>query len=177
MKWLAIVLVSRVAYADRDWAVGVELGSFGAPAGHLGIPLASEHVAPAVYARRALDDRFSLVGSFGLATAAGLQLALGGEYRYALTPYLDAFASLSLQGGFAGPDYYARRDNVFVGYAYAAEGTFALGLRATAGLRLHVGRFELGLGPSDAVARPIAPHGDATFDNLFSMELLLGLRF
>ena len=167
------------ARADRTWAVGVTMTTLGSPQGHLGIPLAGDHLAPSVYGQRELDDHFSLAADLGLPTATGLALGLGGEYRYALTGFIDAFCGVSLQGGFAGPDYYARRDNEFVGYTYAVKGTPMLGVRGAVGLRFHLlsDRFEVGLGAFDAIIRPISPHGDATFDNLLSAEVSVGVRF
>jgi hypothetical protein len=47
----------------------------------------------------------------------------------------ELYEDAGLQLSFAGPDYYARRDNDFVGYGYAYGGPLAFAVRLPVGVR------------------------------------------
>jgi hypothetical protein len=49
---------------------------------------------------------------------------------------IELYGAPGLQLGFAGPDYYARRSDVWVGYGYAFGGSAAFVLRLPLGLRI-----------------------------------------
>jgi hypothetical protein len=149
----AIGMTARIAEAqsedalERHWSLGLQVGPLDRPAGHLGIPLTTyedgRHLAAAFVGRYQLDQRFALNAGFGVPTSAmgpavwaGFELfarlATSARGVFAFELYEDA----GLQLSFAGPDYYARRDNDFVGYGYAYGGPLAFAVRLPVGVRL-----------------------------------------
>jgi len=132
---------------ERHWSLGLQVGLLDRPTGHLGIPLAtyedSKHLAAAFVGRYQLDQRFALNAGFGVPTSAmGPAVWAGFELFARLTTStrsvlaVELYEDAGLQLGFAGPDYYARRDNDFVGYGYAYGGPLAFAVRLPVGVRL-----------------------------------------
>jgi len=150
---LAAVLGSTSARAQTDdlqgkrWALGVQLSPYDSPAGHLGAPLAGSedgfHLALALVGRYQLGDWSAIDVGMGLPSSAMGPAAwasfevfgrLIADRQRILA--VELYADPGLQLGFAGPDYYARRDNGFPGYAYAFGGGVTLAIRLPVGLRL-----------------------------------------
>jgi hypothetical protein len=164
---------------SHDWAVGVMLGGFAHPSGDLGIPAAGTHLAPSLYVHRAFRDHLQLAAGIGLPSAMGVAVWAGVQpyiqlwARASGSPRLEVYADPAAQLGFTGPDYYAHRDNEFVGYRYAASGPLTVALRLPAGVRLRWwhDRFETAFEVLDVVG--ITP----TLHNIVSLQLGVGVRF
>jgi hypothetical protein len=166
----------------RRWAVGAEVGVVDRPGGHLGVPLGGgemgRHLPFALLAAYQTSPRTAVTIGFGLPTGAmgfafwtgfdaSLRLVADARRVFALALYENA----GLQLGFAGPDYYARRENEFVGYGYAFSGPWAFGVRLPVGLRASwlYDRFDTFVEGVDVLALTPA------FESLF--ELAAGARF
>jgi hypothetical protein len=130
----------------RRWALGLQVGPFDAPQGHVGVPLGGTmegyHLPAAVVVRVALDAHMALNAGFGLPQSRlGLGIWAGHELFMRVAQDSQAVVALELYEdagltlGFTGPDYYARREGVFVGYDYAIGGPLAFGLRLPVGAR------------------------------------------
>jgi hypothetical protein len=133
----------------RRWSLGLQLGLVDLPRGHVGIPVQGTldgiHLPAAIVVRWRMDDRMALTLGFGVPQSGlGAAVWVGHEmyWRVATSPRkivaLDVYENLGLQLGFAGPDWFARHENEFVGfagYAYVAGGPLAFGLRLPIGLR------------------------------------------
>jgi hypothetical protein len=130
----------------RRWAAGVQVGIVDRPSGHLGIPLGGgemgSHLPHALLGGYQLSPHTAITVGLGLPTGAmgvgfwagfdaSLRLVADQRRIFALALYEDA----GLQLGFAGPDYYARHENEFVGYGYAFSGPWAFAVRLPVGLR------------------------------------------
>jgi hypothetical protein len=72
--------------------------------------------------------------------------------------------------GFAGPDYYARHEDVFVGYRYAVGGPLAVGVRLPLGVRVRWLRGAFDTYAESAPLVMLTPAVEALF------ELALGFR-
>jgi hypothetical protein len=148
----AILLAPRGAHAEgmdegiRRLSLGIQLGLLDVPRGHIGIPLQGDmsavHLPFALVARWRLNERMALGGGLGIPQSGqGLSFWLSHELfaRLATSPKgivgLDLFEDAGIQLGFAGPDWYARHEDEFVGYAYVYEGPLAFGFRLPVGLR------------------------------------------
>jgi hypothetical protein len=151
---LALVLmatteVTATAPGDFDgrrWALGLQVGAYDSPSGHLGIPLAGTmdgaHLAAAIVGRYQFNRFIAVDLGFGLPTSS-MGPALWAEFEPFVRLWADSrrifalevYLAPGLQLGFAGPDYYARRSNVFVGYDYAFGGSAAFALRLPVGVR------------------------------------------
>jgi len=129
----------------KRWAVGLEASWLGVPHGHVGyIPaIGTSAISGEVVARFRLLNALAVDAGFGLPHAAmGLSgwgavevfgTALANPAR---TLVLELYQQAGLQLGYAGPDYYARRDNEFVGYGYTIAGPMTFAFRAPAGISL-----------------------------------------
>jgi hypothetical protein len=176
--------VARVEQTEaglRRWAVGLQAGPLDVPRGHLGVPfsraLEGYHLAIGFVGRWRVDDRMALNAGVGLPqSGVGLSVWVGHELFArlardrrgiaALEVYEDAGVSL----GFAGPDYYARHEDVFVGYGYAVGGPLAFGLRIPVGLRVTWMRGAFDTYAEPATLLMITPSVEALF------ELAVGFR-
>jgi len=128
----------------RRWGVGLELAPFVSPKPHAGIPLgAGDHLPVALTLRWEFTRNTAVSGGFGapgsdsgLAAWAGYELfTTVASIRTGLIE-VDLYATPGLQLGFAGPGYYARHDNVFVGWDYEHAGPIEFATRLPLGLRL-----------------------------------------
>lgn len=147
MTRVAVIVVALACSAaqadDRPWAIGAQLGAFDSPIGHLGAPvqgtLVGYHLPVALSARYELSDAMAIDAGFGIAQSGmGPAIWAGHELYRRITDGrvpLDIYESAGLQLGFAGPDYYARRDGEFVGLGYAFAGPLAFAVRLPAGVR------------------------------------------
>jgi hypothetical protein len=166
----------------RHWAVGIQVGIADRPTGHLGIPLGGgemgSHLPLGLVGGYQMSPRTAVTLGLGLPTGAmgvafwagfdaSLRLVADPRQIVALALYEDA----GLQLGFAGPDYYARHENEFVGFGYAVAGPWALAIRLPVGLRASwlQDRFDVFVEGVDVLA--MTP----SFESLF--ELAGGGRF
>jgi hypothetical protein len=129
----------------RRWAIGLEASWLGAPHGHLGYAPSSgaSALSGEVVARFRLLNALAIDAGFGLPHAAmGLSgwgavevfgTALANPTR---TLALEVYQQAGLQLGYAGPDYFARSDNEFVGYGYTTAGPLSFAVRFPAGINL-----------------------------------------
>lgn len=130
--------------SDKRWGVGIEVTALSQPRGHLGLGGNAGHaLTPMLVARYRLSSVTALDAGFGLPHASmGAGGWLAGEVFAPIvsntdnTLGLSLFQQTGLQLGYAGPDYYARHGNDFVGYQYAAAGPLAFALRLPAGICL-----------------------------------------
>jgi hypothetical protein len=168
----------------RRWAVGLQVGLADRPSGHLGIPLGGgemgSHLPHALVGAYQASPTVAVTAGLGLPTGAmgvglwggfeaSLRLAGDAGGIFALRIYEDA----GLQLGFAGPDYYARHDNEFVGYSYAFAGPLAFAIRLPVGFRaswLH-DRFDTYVEGLDVLA--LTP----SFESLFELTAGVRVRF
>jgi hypothetical protein len=184
----ALLFVPRAALAEgpdeeaRRWTLGIQAGLLDVPRGHLGVPLQADesavHLPLAIVVRRSSSAHMALDAGLGLATSGqGPSFWVAHELfaRLATSPGgiagLDLYEAAGLELGFAGPDYFARRENEFVGYGYAFSGPVAFGLRLPVGLRAS---WANGLFDTYVESVPmlmLAPSVEALF------ELTFGLRF
>jgi hypothetical protein len=150
---VATLLVTGTAHAQEQdiqgkrWAVGLQASPTDAPRGHLGIPIAGTedgfHLAAALVSRYQLSDALALNAGAGLPSSAMGPSVWGGFEVFARVVAdrrrvvaLELYEDSGLQLGFAGPDYYARRDNDFPGYGYAFGGDVSFAVRLPVGARL-----------------------------------------
>jgi hypothetical protein len=138
----------RAADLGRRLAIGMQFGALDRPAGHLGIPLDGDgkmgaHLSFAFVGRYQLDERTALAAGFGLPTGAmgfaiwsGYEVALPVAHRGPGIAAIEVYEASGLQFGFAGPDYFARHDNEYVGFGYGYNPPFAFGVRLPVGLRI-----------------------------------------
>ncbi len=169
------------SFEARRWSLGLQVGAYDLPSGHIGIPIGGTqdgaHLAAAIVGRYQLG-RFTAVGvGMGLPTSASGP-AFWGEFEVFGRLWADPkevvafelYGAPGLQLGFAGPDYYARHSNAWVGYGYAFGGTAAFVLRLPIGLRIcwARNRFDTYVEGADLVS--FTP----TLENLF--ELSVGAR-
>jgi hypothetical protein len=169
-------------FEARRWALGLQLGAVDLPTGHLGIPIGgtqdSTHLAAAIVGRYQLGSFTAINAGFGLPTSA-MGPAFWGTFelfaRLLADPKrvfaLELYGQAGLQLGFAGPDYYARRSNAWVGYDYAFGGSAALALRLPVGLRICWAQNLLDTYVEGAELLAFTPSVESLF------ELSVGLRF
>ena len=135
------------------------------------------HLAAGVITRWEWSERMAFTLGVGLPQSGmGASLWLGhelytgllrsGRGNIAIELYEDAGLTL----GFAGPDYYARHDDVFVGYGYAFGGPLAFGLRLPVGVRVRWlrGLFDTFVEPAPLLV--LTPSVESLF------ELAIGFR-
>jgi hypothetical protein len=141
----------------------------------LGIPLAGTedgfHLPAAIIGRYELRDALAFNAGAGLpASGLGPAFWLGFEtfVRVAADQHrvfaLELYQDAGLELGFAGPDYYARRDNDFPGYGYAFGGDASFAVRLPVGARVcwSRNRFDTFVEGTSIVA--LAPAVEAFFD-------------
>jgi hypothetical protein len=167
----------------HPWAIGFELHVLALPAGHIGIPLAGDesgyHLAAALALRYQLDDDSAIDVGLGLPTSsAGIAVWAGYERLAPLfvdgeNVRLEFFVTPGLQLGFAGPDYFARQRDVFVGYGYVYAGPVELALRFPSGLRVSLARSSFDVTASAVPQLLLTP----SVELLFTMTLGLLARF
>ena len=133
---------------DQDakrWAVGLEATWLGVPHGHLGyVPsIGTSAISGEVVARYRLLNALAIDAGFGLPHAAmGLSgwAAVEAFGTAAANPtrtlVLEVYQQAGLQLGYAGPDYFARKDDEFVGYGYTTAGPLSFAFRLPAGINL-----------------------------------------
>jgi hypothetical protein len=134
-------------FQARRWSLGLQLGAFDLPRGHLGVPIGgtedSYHLSMAIVGRYQLGDFTAIDAGFGLPTSA-MAPAIWGSFELFARLWADPrqviafelYGAPGLQLGFAGPDYYARHSNAWVGYGYAFGGPAAFALRLPVGARI-----------------------------------------
>jgi hypothetical protein len=171
----------------RRWSLGLELGLVDLPRGHIGIPVQGTidgiHLPAAIVMRWRLDDRMALTAGFGIPhSGLGAAVWVGHEmyWRVATSPReivaLEVYENAGLELGFAGPDWFARHENEFVGfagYAYVAGGPVAFGLRFPFGLRARwiAGAFDTYLEAAPLVM--CTPSPESLFDLSFEIRVRL----
>lgn len=161
---------------ERRWAFGMQIGALDRPAGHLGIPVDGDgkmgvHLPFAFVGRYQLDDRTALSaglgtpsGAMGLAVWAGYDLAWPIADHLLGNARLEIYEASGLQIGFAGPDYFARHDNEYVGYGYGYNPPFAFAIRLPIGVRVRWlgNRFDTHLEGAESLA--LTPSVEANFE-------------
>jgi hypothetical protein len=168
----------------RRFSLGVQAGLLDVPHGHVGAPLQGDesglHMPFALVGRWRMSSRMALGAGLGIPQSGqGVSLWLSHELfaRLVTAPRgivgLDLFEDAGLQVGFAGPDYFARRENEFVGYAYVYSGPLAFGLRLPVGLRASWlgGAFDTYL--EGVPLWMLAPRVEALFDLAFGVRVRL----
>ncbi|MEI9939227.1 MAG: hypothetical protein WDO69_18560 [Pseudomonadota bacterium] len=143
---LCLACEARAAEPDeRRWGVGIELTALSLPRGHLGsAPNATEYaVTPMVVGRFQVLKAVAVAAGFGLPhPSMGLGGWVAGEINAPVlanahkTLALSLFQQTGLQLGYAGPDYFARHGDDFVGYQYAVAGPLAFAFRLPTGVCL-----------------------------------------
>lgn len=132
----------------RRLAIGMQFGALDRPAGHLGIPLDGNgkmgaHLSFAFVGRYQLDEHAALAAGFGLPSGA-MGFAIWGGYELSWPiarsgpgiAAIEMYEASGLQFGFAGPDYFARHDNEYVGFGYGYNPPFAFAVRLPVGVRI-----------------------------------------
>jgi hypothetical protein len=133
--------------APHRWSFGLQLEPLDLPRGHLGIPLQGTedgfHLGAAFSLRYQPSTWWAVVMDLGTPTSAlGPAVWVGHEvfHRLWANPHgvavISVYEAVALEVGFAGPDYFARRDGTFVGYGYAFGGPPSVALRLPIGLRV-----------------------------------------
>ena len=156
----------------------MELGFLGRPQGHLGIAANSgAALTPRLVARYQVLKFAAIDAGFGLPHAS---LGVGGWLSWEVFAPIAAnehgslavslFEQTGMQLGYAGPDYYARHGNDFVGYQYAVAGPLAFAVRFPVGVNL---RWAGGYLDSYVAAVPIVALTPST--EMF-YELSIGTR-
>jgi hypothetical protein len=160
----------------RRWSIGLQVGVLDLPSGHLGIPIGglsedAAHMPFALVGRYEINDHFAANVGLGLPTGAmGFGAWVGFELYAPLARdqhrwvALDLYEDTGLQLGFAGPDYYARRDNDFVGYAYAFSGLLALAVRLPIGIRLSVWQNRMDIYTEAVEVLALTPSVESLFE-------------
>jgi hypothetical protein len=129
----------------KRWAVGLEATWLGVPHGHLGYApsIGTSAISGEVVARFRLLSALAIDAGFGLPHAAmglsgwGAVEAFGtAAANPARTLVLEVYQQVGLQLGYAGPDYFARKDDEFVGYGYTTAGPLSFAFRFPAGVNL-----------------------------------------
>jgi len=165
----------------QRWAIGLQAGPLDLPRGHLGVPftraLEGYHLAMGLVGRWQTSERTALNAGVGLPQGGlGLSLWVGHELFARLARDQRAIAALEIYEdagfsvGFAGPDYYARHEGVFVGYRYAVGGPLAFGVRLPLGVRVKWLRGAFDTYVESAPLVMLAPAVEPLF------ELALGFR-
>ncbi len=97
----------------------------------------------ALVGRYQLDERTALAAGLGLPSGAmGFAAWSGYEVSLRLAQHapgnaaIEVYEASGLQFGFAGPDYFARNDNAYVGYGYGYNPPYAFAIRLPVGLRV-----------------------------------------
>jgi hypothetical protein len=186
----ALLLAARRAYAQgadegiRRVSLGVQAGLFDVPRGHIGVPLQGDqsglHMPLALVARWRMNDRMAFGAGFGIPQSGqGVSFWLSHELfvRLVTSPRgivgLDLFEDAGLQLGFAGPDWYARHENEFVGYGYVYGGPLAFGLRLPVGLRATWLRGAFDTYIESVPLWMLTPSVEALFDLAFGIRIRL----
>lgn len=167
--------------ALERWSLGLQVGPLDVPRGHLGIPsdgtMEGYHLAAGIVARWRWSEHMALNAGIGLPHSGLGATAWLGQELFARVAQdrrgiarLELYEDAGFSAGFAGPDYYARHEDVFVGYRYAVGGPLALGLRVPAGLRVSWlrGSFDTYLEPT--LQLMLTPSVEPLF------ELAIGIR-
>jgi hypothetical protein len=171
-----------VAPTEHRWGIGVQVGMLDRPTGHLGIPLGHGETAPqlpiALVGRLQLGEHTAVTAGAGLPTSAMGPAAWGGFEAFVRLwadarriASIEAYEDAGLQLGFAGPDYWARKSDEFVGYGYAFGGPVAFALRLPVGLRVSWLRDRFDTFVSGGEILALTPSVEGLF------ELSAGARF
>jgi len=165
----------------RRWSLGLQLGPLDLPRGHLGIPfdatMEGYHLAAGLVARWRWTEHMALNAGVGLPhSGVGSSVWFGHELWVLVagdrggTAALELYEDAGFSLGFAGPDYYARHDDVFVGYRYAIGGPLAFGIRVPVGVRVQWlrGSFDTYVEPTPTLM--VTPSVEPLF------ELAIGIR-
>jgi hypothetical protein len=146
---LAALVIASTSHADT--AVGIQLDPLSVPRGHVGLPLEAGidgyHLAGALAVRYERSPGWAVNLGVGLPTTGmGLSAWLGHELYMpvASTSWvtLALYEDAGLQLGYAGPDYYARHTDTFVGFGYMTAGPLAFAARLPVGIRADFGRVD-----------------------------------
>lgn len=160
MKLLSAVLVpfmllSVRARADDNqrFGLGLSIAPIADPNLHLGIPEGPDagdpHMPVTVIFQWRVNGFFALDASLGVPAATGLAVTLGAEFYRSLfvdngrVVSIEVYEAPGILFDFAGPDWYARNENAFVGYNYVTQGLLMLAFQFPAGLRLRWLRIPL----------------------------------
>ena len=141
----AVALVAMFAAAAH--ADPLELGfQLGMPGHGSGVPvMEGQQLAFGLSARLPLPPRRWATPAVDLTLGtpiAGVGLSLWGglELRREVAPWLSLYTMLGMRTGFAGPLYYARHSDVFVGYGYIYSGSWTIGPHVPLGVATTFGR-------------------------------------
>jgi hypothetical protein len=143
---VALVLATtRVDASPGDVAVGIEVG---VPGQGSGAPIVGTHVPGGLTARYELAPwRFaipSITAGIGTPIAGVGASAWGGlELDRTVCPHVRAYIAPGLRTGLVGPGYYARRSDVFVGYAYNYSGPWTVAPRLALGATAPIDRVDI----------------------------------
>jgi hypothetical protein len=124
------------------------MSPFVSPHSDLGIPLGSTGHLPLALTLRWEQGRHGALclGLGAPASPVGASLWVGYEVFTTVASLrrglfeLDLYATPGLQAGFAGPEYFERHSNAFVGFAYIYSGPGAFATRLPLGARLRLYR-------------------------------------
>ena len=167
----------------HPWGIGLAVDPLSLPDGHTGIPLAGDqsgyHLALGIEVRYQIDDDSAVSVGLGLpASSAGASIWAGYErlaplYVDGETLRIEFFVTPGLQLGFAGPDYFARQHNVFVGHEYVYSGPAAFALRFPSGIRFSMARSSFDVTASAVPQLVLTP----SVELLFTVTIGLLARF
>lgn len=152
-----------------------------APLGHVGIPITDQyHLGLELGVRWQLDGLSAIEGGFGLphpGAGAGLWVAYEAFVRAWAEPHglvaLELYVAPGLGLGFAGPDWIARRADVYASYDYVLAGALLFDARLASGVRLSWANGSL---DTSVEALPIVTFTPAV-EVLFSLVLDVRARF
>lgn len=172
---------AHTAPIAHPFGVSLRIGAPVSPLGHVGIPTVDQyHLAPELAVRWQLDARSAIDGGVGL-PHAGLGLGLWVAYELFDRAWADPGGVVALELylapglglGWDGPDGYAHRYQVFVGYDTVVGGDFVFDARLASGMRFS---WANGSFDTSIEALPIVTFAP-TVDVLFSLVLDLRARF
>lgn len=138
----AALASAQVAHVPHPFGVSLRVAAPVAPLGHVGIPTTDDyHLAPELAVRWQLDALSAVHVGVGLphpGLGAGLWIAYEAFVRVwadGTLVALELYVAPGLGLGLDGPDGYARRYDVFVGYATLFSGDLVFDARLASGLR------------------------------------------
>jgi hypothetical protein len=182
---VTVMLLSVRARADDNqrFGLGLSIAPIAIPSLHLGIaegPDAGDPHMPVnfVFQWRA-NSFFALDASLGLPAATGLAVTLGAELFRSLfvdtgrVVSIEVYEAPGILFGFAGPDWYARNENAFVGYNYVTQGLLTFAFRFPAGLRLRWLRIPLDTYLEAQPSIAVSP----SVEQLFALAVGFRVRF
>lgn len=140
---VAVACLAGAATAG-PFALGLQVG---VPGQGSGLPMGEAHLPGGLTGHYTLSPWRWVTPALGLGVGtpiAGVGASLWGglELRRDIAAQFAAYVAPGLRTGFAGPGYYARHSDVFVGYAYNYSGPWTVAPRLPLGLAASFGRVE-----------------------------------